>query len=206
MRKLLVCLTIGLMMVFLTGRSNATIVENVKLYFKSGSLWSGTITFADDYASMIYTSGYLNGGMFGRNQYFDWTWWIGNGISVPYSVGMGGDHVDWLMSGLDILPSVSYSPSPCISNNCQDTLPYHYYIGLTWNSLESKKNNSITFLISNSYYSGINGYGLFHEGDILKRYTTTSSPGAPVPEPATMILFGAGLAGLAAARRRKKAC
>ena len=36
-------------------------------------------------------------------------------------------------------------------------------------------------------------------------YFITETP-APVPEPATMILFGTGIAGLIAARRRKKAC
>ena len=42
-------------------------------------------------------------------------------------------------------------------------------------------------------------------GDTPLELSITGSS-TPVPEQATMILFGAGLAGLAAARRRKKIC
>ena len=56
----------------------------------------------------------------------------------------------------------------------------------------------------NSGVAGAEWTGLPFENENLS-FVLRNDP-APVPEPATMILFGTGLAGLAAVRRRKKVC
>ncbi len=70
-------------------------------------------------------------------------------------------------------------------------------IGLSWDAAISVANNAITFsFLTNPYISGIN------PNDLLVSCNSNSNP---VPEPATLLLMGSGIAGLIAARRKKKA-
>jgi hypothetical protein len=66
------------------------------------------------------------------------------------------------------------------------------YLGITPNAANG------TFVMTLTNPSGQNYYDLSH-AMVFGR-----DPGNPVPEPATMLLFGAGLAGLAGVARRKK--
>lgn len=67
-------------------------------------------------------------------------------------------------------------------------------VSLAWSTPDTSKPNG----------DPVNNYIKLKESTFKLEYTNGSAP-APVPEPATMLLFGTGLTGLVAARRKKKA-
>jgi hypothetical protein len=112
------------------------------------------------------------------------------------------------------------------------TNPNNYYFGLLWGSMDTYNTIIFSFLDGaasvsytgtdvasqpgangNWYDAANNKYVDFNFSNAIKTVTFTSGSNsfeidniavAPVPEPTTMLLFGAGLAGLAAMIRRKR--
>ena len=161
---------------FLSSSAFAIIVETVHIDFQSGAEFDGTITFSDDYSSMLDTDGYLNGGSNGfSNEHFNWTWWAGTGSS-SYDSNSDGLLNDWLMNGT-------------ASNN------YSMYIGLSWDASVSSLAGGISFDtdVSSSYFNGNSVYD-----DLIVGFSTNA-----IPEPSVIALFGLGLVGIGFARRRR---
>ena len=93
-------------------------------------------------------------------------------------------------------------PQNCVSNLEFGTSGL---FNLTFEGINTLAGGNLASLFTNgptfSYYNQLTGKG--SNGSLV--FTGTTTPTTAVPEPLTASLFGAGLAGLAAARRRKKA-
>jgi len=72
--------------------AQASIISSVNMNFQSGAQFTGNITFADGYTSVLAVDGTLTGYQFGSNGY----------------IGSGSDHINWIWSnGYDFAPEAN---------------------------------------------------------------------------------------------------
>jgi hypothetical protein len=176
MKKLLLyVISSFILLLGMSGIATATIIETVQLDFASGAQYNGTITYNDNYNGMTDTNGYLDGGSY-DNIFFSWTWRENDSSEDYPNPGDWNDDGyldDWLMRDGE---SVNDSTN--------------LYISLSWDN----DGGDIAYaFIDDADYSGV-----YKTADLMISATSN-----PVPEPATMLLFGTGLIGLAGVGRKK---
>jgi PEP-CTERM motif len=162
----------------LAAAGRAANVETLNEVFASGATFNGQLTFTNDYSNLTAVNGLLTGGGYGSDS-INWIWDQTINFASSYGAQYGGN---FLMDG-----------TTC-GNECGT---WTYFITLTWD------------------FSGAPNLLIATPGPILSQYggnnvnyadpivSGSFTPGGSVPEPTTLFLLGAGLAGLALVRRRR---
>jgi hypothetical protein len=157
--------------------------------FGSGAAFDGSLTFSNDYLALESGTGSLTGGTYGsillNNAYY------GHPSEVPVAGTLGND---WLADG----PAYGTAFGT----------DYHFFLGFAWKlsggDLMLLHTDSVTPYLSELTNDVDSDY------DHVLTTTVSLTPPAPpttspIPEPASVLLLGAGIAALVGMRRRKAA-
>ena len=162
--------------------AHADVVHNLHMEFHSGAVFNGTVTFNNDYSSLMGTSGSVSNGFY-PGFTVGWTWYQGAGpINSQNEDSLSNTLEDYLMQGPDI-------------NNSDFN-----QIGISWfvpvgnagpqlaiGAATNRTNRSI------NTFDQITAYN-FGEGQTLN----------DVPEPGSLALLGLALAGMVVVAQRRK--
>ncbi len=167
----------------LIGQASATVVRSVSMSFQSGAMFTGTVTFADDYSSVLDVNGILTGYQYGTFGY----------------QGSGSDTINWIWSNGDNYSSGAGNYSTYLMDG-----PGSGYTSASYsNWIEFAYNYSSAPILT--FTAGASGDGYDNFIDYVDPMVSGNIGATPLP--AALPLFASGLGGLGFLgwRRKRKA-